>query len=262
MFRKILVAHDLTSQANHALARGAQLARQFAAELLVQHSTQDQNPGALTTLQGHCTAAGVGDAKILIRRGHPSDAVLQTLSETGADLLITGPHHPGRPQAFSGSTLERLARAARKPLLMVSHAPRAAYRKALVALDASVCACNALKTAYQLLPPDGQLQAVHIHDQSLQRPVVTLEEQLQFQQLVLQQLIEDELAQCPPGELSVALEVRAGKLPASLDEVLRARQPELMVLGQHSRSRFSEALMGSLPAYYLRHPRSDLLLVK
>jgi nucleotide-binding universal stress UspA family protein len=262
MFRKILVAHDLPPEANHALYRGAQMAHQFGAELVVQHSTEGPYQHLLTALQGLCVAAGVPDAQILIRQGRPSGALLQSLAETDADLLITGPHHPGRPEAFRGSNLERLAREVRVPMLMVRQAPLGAYQDALLALDSSVCACNALKMAYQLLPADGRLEAVHIHDPSLKYPTGPLDKEMAFQQLVLQQLIDDELAQCAPSGLAVSLVVRAGRLAASLDEVIHSHRPELLVLGQHSRSRLSEALLGSLPAYYLRHPQADLLLVK
>ena len=262
MFKKILVAHDLTIEANHALRRGAQLARQYGASLVIQHTSSGDASKPQATLQGLRADIGVPEAEILISSGRPSDALLKSIAETGADLLVAGTHHKGRPEAFNGSNLERLARETRIPLLMVSHAPAAPYSRAMVALDSSLCACNALKTAYQLIPSDGQLQAVHIHDQSLQLPTDSQQEQLQIQRDLLQRLIDDELPQNSGQGLEVTLDVRPGTLAGGLDEVIREQKPELLVLGQHSRSRLAEALLGSLPAHYLRHPMCDVLLVK
>lgn len=263
MFKKILIAHDLTTEANHALRRGAQLARQFGAELVIQHTASGADQAhAEATLQGLRADIGAPDAQILIRKGKPSEALLQSVTDTGTDLLVAGVHHQGRPEAFSGTNLERLARETRVPLLMVKRNPQAPYRSALVALDSSLCASHALVSAYRLLPGDGELHAVNIYDQALQLPPAKQEEHLRIQRALLQQLIDDELAQQAEGGPDVQLDVRPGTLAGSLDEVIGGHRPELLVLGQHSRSRLSEALLGSLPAYYLRQPVCDLLLVK
>lgn len=263
MFSKILVGHDLTREANHALRRAAQLAKQFGAQLTLLHAAQDENSlQAQATLRGLLADIGAPDTQLLIRKGKPSDVTLQAVEELGCDLLVAGTHHKGRPEAFSGSNLERIARHARIPLLMVCRAPEAPYRSAMVALDSSVCACHALTTAYQLLPSEGILHAVNIYDQALQLPAAKQHEHLQIQQDLLQQLIRDELEQQPGGGPQPTLEVRPGTLAASLNDVIADRQPQLLVLGQHSRSRLSEALLGSLPAYYLRQPLCDVLLVK
>src|SRR5690606_7547523 len=106
-------------------------------------------------------------------------------------------------------------------LLMVSHAPAAPYSRAMVALDSSLCACNALKAAYQLIPNDGQLRAVHILDKSLQLPTERQNEQLEIQRDLLQRLIDDELPQGSEPGVAVALDVRHGTLAGGLDEVIR-----------------------------------------
>ena len=48
----------------------------------------------------------------------------------------------------------------------------------------------------------------------------------------------------------------------SLDQLIRQRRPQLLALGQHSRSVLVNALLGSLPAHYLRQAPCDVLLVK
>ncbi len=263
MFTKILVGHDLTREANHALRRAAQLARQFGAQLTLLHAgPDDDSPQAQATLRGLLSDIGAPQTQLLIRKGKPSDVTLQVAEELGCDLLVAGTHHKGRPEAFSGTNLERIARHSRIPLLMVRNAPEGPYHSALVALDSSVCACNALTSAFRLLPSDGVLHAVNIYDQALQLPPAKQREHLQIQQDLLQQLISDELEMQPGSGPQPTLEVRPGTLAGSLDEVIADRKPQLLVLGQHSRSRLSEALLGSLPAYYLRQPLCDVLLVK
>ncbi len=263
MFNKILIAHDLSSEANHALRRAAQLARQYGAELLILHADGGSDAArAQASLEGLRVDIGMPQAQLLIRAGKPSEVLLACASETGADLLVAGTHHKGRPELFAGTNLERVARDARVPLLVVRDAPAEPYSSALVALDSSLCACHALVYAYRLLPQNGRLDAANIYDQALQLPAAKREEHLRIQQQLLQQLIHDELEQLPAGGPQPQLDVRHGSLAGSLDEVIAQRQPQLLVLGQHSRSRLSEALLGSLPAYYLRQPPCDVLLVK
>lgn len=261
MFKRILVAHDLTLEANTALRRAALLCEQFAAELIIAHIGQGDLLSAQSTLEGLRADIGLPKATLIIRNGKASEGLLQALIDTGADLLIVGTHHKGRPEAFSGTNLERLARECPVPMLMVSQTANAPYQHALVGLDNSLCACNALRAAHQILPEQAQITAQHIIDLALQLPADKREEQLNIQRELLEQLIKDELSQ-QPGARSIELDVRHGTLAGSLDERIKALKPELLVLGQHTRSRLSEALLGSLPAYYLRQPMADVLLVK
>lgn len=261
MFKRILVAHDLTLEANSALRRAALLCEQFSAELIIAHMSQGDLATAQNTLEGIRAAIGQPNAQLIIRQAKASEGLLQALVDTGADLLVLGTHHKGRPEAFSGTNLERLARECQVPLLMVSQPADAVYQHAMVGLDNSLCACNALRAAHQILPEQAQITAQHIIDPSLQLPADKREEQLQIQRAVLEQLIKEELAN-HPGARSIELDVRHGTLAGTLDERIKALKPELLVLGQHNRSRLSEALLGSLPAYYLRQPLADVLLVK
>lgn len=262
MFSKILIAHDLTTEANQALRRAAQLARQFDAQLVIAHALNDGDAvHAETTLQGVRADIGAPQAQILVRPGKPAEVLLHAVTDVGADLVVTGTHHAGRPEALSGSNLERVARECPVPLLMVRDLPTAPYRHALVALDESACAARALQVAYQLLPCDGRLDGIHIIDEALQLPPELRRQQRDEQLAGLNDLARKALAGLEGGP-QPTIDVQPGTLAGSLDTQIRLLAPQLLVLGQHGRSRLSEVLLGSLPAYYLRQPLCDLLLVK
>lgn len=85
---------------------------------------------------------------------------------------------------------------------------------------------------------------------------------MEIQQALIGQLVDDECSQLPSDGPSVSHEVVPGTLAGSLDQLIRQRRPQLLALGQHSRSVLVNALLGSLPAHYLRQAPCDVLLVK
>lgn len=263
MYNHILIAHDLSHSADLALRRALQLAAQHRARLTLLHVTSDTNAAALAELQdsleqglgqrlsvyGHC------QAQVLLRSGTPAETLLQVLEQLDADLLVVGPHQQQRIELFSGTNLARIAHHCRVPLLLACSEDPEPYARALLALDASLCASHALAAGYALLPTCAELQALHI-------VVRHTPAELSLQTDLIGRLLADEQAKLPPKGPRLSLEVMPGSLAASLDQVIAERQPELLVLGQHGRSALSSTLLGSLPSHYLRQPPCDVLLVK
>src|SRR5690606_35687606 len=111
---KILLATDLSAHGDRALDRGAQLARQWGAELLVVHAI---DPKAVSGLESALPRAmdlspswrpapdpavalrdrirrdlreEVDQLRIHIEEGDPTDVVLATVEREGCDLIIVG----------------------------------------------------------------------------------------------------------------------------------------------------------------------------
>lgn len=271
MLSHILIAHDLSLESDIALQRAAQLANQHQARLTLLHVVEgnlhekaldelrnaaEQVLGERLSTYSHCRA------DVLLRNGQAAQVTLEVARDIGADLLVVGGHHKGRPELFSGTNLERLARHCGMPLLLARSEPVTPYQRAMVALDQSLCGCQALRTTVGLLPGDADLLGVNVVDNSGRRDARQAAAQLDIQQGLLEHMVSDECAQLPARQAPVRVQVIPGTLAGSLDDKIREERPQLLALGQHSRSRLSEALLGSLPIHYLRQPPCDVLLVK
>lgn len=270
MFKHILIAHDLTPQADVALRRAAQLANQHHARLTLLHVIEGQQPTselinlrsdaeqvlARLVSSNHC------QAEVRFEQGKPNEIILGLLNNEDVDLLVLGAHHKNKPELFSGTNLDRLARLSTVSVLLAVNADNTPYQQAMVAIDFSLCACNALQHAYQLLPSSAQLLALNIFATSGRLTKRDDDERLNMQRLLIEQLIADESSRLPKKGPKLEHEVIPGTLSASLDEVISKRQPQLLALGRHNRGALAQALLGSLAQHYLHKAPCDVLLVR
>lgn len=259
MFRHILIAHDLSQEAEVALRRAAQLALQHGARLSLVHvlAPPDLREPTAAHLRQRLALAGLPGGQILLDSGEPHECIARRLKESGADLAVMGAHHKGRPELFAGTTLERVARCSQVPVLLAVGEPQP-YRQALAALDFSLAACNALQTARRLLPAEARLFALHIHEVAPAQAAAAAED-LALQTSLFERLVEDERAKLPPGA-QLDHGVRQGERGACLAAAIAELRPQLVALGQHRRSILSEALLGSLAQQLLREPPCDVLI--
>ncbi|WP_044870842.1 universal stress protein [Pseudomonas sp. LFM046] len=274
MFKHILVAHDLSHEADVALHRAFQLARQHGARLSLLHVLEDHLPNAVQgslrdAAQQHfeerLAQLGAEDCQVLLRKGRPAQQILEEMGDSQADLLVIGRHHHNAPELFIGTTLERVARHLSTPLLLVvGEQPEQPYQRAAVALDFSLCACDALRNGYALLPAGAQLVALNVMElgSRLLSKSTSATDFMTTQKELLGRLLVDELTILAGQAPGVTLEVFRGSLPKALDDAIAEQRPQLLALGSHGRSLISQALLGSLALRYLQSPPCDLLLVK
>ncbi|MFI8741812.1 universal stress protein [Stutzerimonas zhaodongensis] len=262
MVQHILVAHDLSPDADLALGRAAQLARQTGARLSVLHVLAG-NPGAAeqrnaqsylqTTLERH----GLAQLQPWIRKGRAAEEILTQAAGLEIDLLVMGRHHRQSPQGFAGTTLEQVLQNCPAPLLLAV-APAAPYSQALAALDYSSCANRALQAAWQLLPAASDLTALNIYEMpDLDQPS---EPDLALQRELFDQLLSDLQAGLDNSSARLHSSLRHGERNSCLDSAIAALQPQLLALGSHSRGEISNALLGSLTRQYLDLPPCDVLI--
>jgi nucleotide-binding universal stress UspA family protein len=265
MFNHILVAHDLRDTADLALCRASQLARQHDARLTLlhvldpSHSSQQQEQ-AREALDRSLTRYAPPGSELLLCSGKPAEVVLQQLQALGCDLLVLGAHHQ-RHDFFSGTSLDRIARSCPVPLLLVARNDFQPYQRAIAAIDFSLCACSALGQAYRLLPASAELHAVHVFEPD-KGTTQQVEAQLQIQQALIDQLMQDEALNLPSQGPRLSHEVLHGGILRSLQEQLRVRRSELLVLGSHGRSALSQALLGSLAQHFLHRAPCDIFVVR
>lgn len=150
MFRKILVATDLTADSLPALRVALELGRRFAAEVTALYVTEPpyhnrrwyapfeqsesemlealrvrQREAAVRALEEQIEEARSGgqdgaDVREMVKEGIPADEVPSTAVEIGADLIVVGTHgRTGARHLLLGSIAEQIVRAAACPVMTV-----------------------------------------------------------------------------------------------------------------------------------------------
>lgn len=146
IWKTILVPHDFSSSANHALAIARDEAKLHGAQLLLLHVIDlpgqlkpetvivPDATGAPINLKDYAVAqaeqhladlaARIGKdgvtAKTFIRLGKPEDEIVKFAAEHGVDLIAMGTHgRTGLAHMLVGSVAERVVRASSVPVLTI-----------------------------------------------------------------------------------------------------------------------------------------------
>lgn len=151
-FRRILVATDLTSASEPALAKAIELAAGGETELLIAHACgqpslaaaesasprayeewksaiHSQVEKALEPFIERATRAGV-PARALVLSGVPDVAIVRAAREHGVELVVAGTHsRTGMSRFFLGSIAARLVATAPCPVLTVRPETKQALRQ-------------------------------------------------------------------------------------------------------------------------------------
>tara|TARA_R110001599_G_scaffold60194_1_gene167324 strand:- start:659 stop:1492 length:834 start_codon:yes stop_codon:yes gene_type:complete len=274
----IIVATDLSPESDLAVSRACALARGLNAPLIVMHTVDDQLPllardavceEAKQLMQdqlGRCPQGTGSGAALIVEPGRVAESILRKVSEENAQLLVMGKHHQRSPELFVGTTLERVSRLSSAPVLMVATDGRK-YASALLALDFSTCASEALRCAARLVA-GGKLTALHLCNPPLGKRMAGHAAQQAYideQREMLEYLLKDELetleligTTAPQIDLLVA----TGEVREQLEQAITRLAPGFVALGSHSRSGISEALLGSLAQAWLRDPPCDVLIAR
>lgn len=266
--KHIMVAHDLSSHAHLALQRAAMLARQHGAELTVLHVleehlpkvVQEHNRAAAHELINGQLASLQLTANVVIVLGRPVQTLVAQQKARSVDLLVMGDHHQESRLYFAGTTLERVLQRSTAAVLLVVDTALEPYARALVPMDFSLCACNALHRTRNLLAANTTMHAVHVLEQAHVHSCSADEHEWQAE--LFAQLIADEQAKMPGNGASISHELLHGELHDCLAAVIQRQQPQLLALGKHGRGVLADALLGSLAQYFLENPPCDVLLVK
>ena len=144
--RRVLVPVDFSDTAKHALAYGADIAKNFGAELELLHVYQlpmvTLPDGAVLASAEYisrltasiqteldrlaATAKELGvSVKTKLLEGAPHECIVKTATDGKADMIVIGTHgRTGLTRLLLGSVAERVVRTAECPVLTV-HAPSA-----------------------------------------------------------------------------------------------------------------------------------------
>ena len=262
MPQHILVAHDLSAEADLALRRAALLARQHAARLTLLHvaATPEAETAAGEQLLQRLRDSGLTGAEVRTGHGDVVAALLHQTRGLQADLLVLGTHHRESAEGFAGTTLERVLHDSPAAVLLVAGIDPTPWQRALAALDFSPCASRALRQARALLGAGASLHALHISEVAAIHAGEDPAE-LTFEGELFDRLLAAEESRHDDG-VQFSHELRQGERESCLQAVLAERRPQLLALGAHSRSQLADALLGSLTLEVLRQPPCDVLVVR
>jgi nucleotide-binding universal stress UspA family protein len=280
--RVLLAATDFSSRSHRALYRAAVLARQLGARLVLLHVVKADRPSE--TVSGrieratmrleweapHIAKLANSSPEIVVRAGDPLKAISAVAQETGAELVVVGAHRK-RPfrDLFTNSTIARLLRVVRVPLLLVNRPSTYRYHRVLLATDLSDASARAVRVADALALLDGaDVAIVHAFQHYAKG------------KLAYAGVSEDVIAAHVAGEAREALReivssLRRDGLNVSrrhivLDEAhpvpaiqraVKQRKSELLVVGTRGRGGLDRILLGSIAAEAIRRVDCDVLAV-
>lgn len=287
---RVLCATDLSPQGAHAARQAAEIARASGGALaLVTAVTVPPLDGLLQWATGidQATEAEVASARDQlgrlgdelsaahqvpvtghVRSGHPVSSITAVSDELDADLICVSTRGPGPfGDHFIGTTAEKVAQMARRPVLLTRAGDLRRYDNVLVAVDFSPWSARALKIARRIAP-HGTLHLVHAlelwNEGKLRLAGVSditirhyREEARQQALQRLNALREEQL----PGDEQVELHVVDGADPWMLIvEQVQTLNVDLTVIGKQGRSLLSESLLGSCTRMVLAESGGDVLI--
>jgi nucleotide-binding universal stress UspA family protein len=277
----ILVASDFSTRSDRALRRAVLIARRTGAALTLLHVVDGDRPERLVdhaqadalmllqesagTLRGEDGVA----ADPMVRVDDVHSGILGAAEEIGADLIILGPHRSRLRDIFVGTTVERVVRRSRFPLLVAVQPPSAFYERTLLALDFDQASKAAGRAALAMgIFEHTDVIVMHAFD--------TPAETMMRRSLETAGAVSDYVA----GEHGRAVEALHGLVgelglppsgrrvaaingtPArSILESARAEDAHLIVLGTNQRKGFERLLIGSVTEDVIRDARRDVLIV-
>ena len=276
----ILLATDLSARGDRALDRALQLAKERGTQLIVLHVMESHGGTArLTTpvwrrlsadhkalaereLAEDLAASGVS-TEVVVVSGDPLARILETADAYGCSLIVTG---TARDETLGrlllGTTVEKLARQARQPVLVVKNRPRRPYRDVLVATDFSA-GSRQLRAALYLVP-EADLTLFHAYDVPFQGKNVPDEAVTRNFYKAAEQNSKEFLAETPElaerARPKVVLE--CGQPETVLSEYSFNHRSDLVVTGTHGRTGILRTAIGSVAERLLESLPSDVLIVR
>jgi len=276
----ILLATDLSARGDRALDRALQLTKALNTKLIVLHVMESHSTSArLTTpvwrrlssdhkalaereLAEDLAAADV-PFEVVVVSGDPLAHIMETADSFGCSLIVTG---TARDETLGrlllGNTVEKLARQARQPVLVVKTRPRKPYHDVLVATDFSPGSRQALRAALQLVP-HANLTLFHAYDVPFQGKTVPDDAIPRSFYKGAEQSAREFTADTPElAGLTPNIVLEPGQPETVLSEYSFNHRSDLVVTGTHGRTGILRTAIGSVAERLLESLPSDVLIVR
>ncbi|WP_454692077.1 universal stress protein [Achromobacter aloeverae] len=279
----ILLATDLSGRCDRALDRAVLLARQFDAPLLAVHVLSPPYslpmgapaPVDLESLKEQAEARLLRDLEnmvdgvrlaVRVYTGEPAARLRQVADEEKCALIVTGvARDETLGRMLLGTTVERLAREASQPVLVVKRRARTPYRDAVVATDFSPGSRWALRAALALLPSEALtlFHAFELPRGPLRDTAPASETAKGFQRMAEENAID--FVNATPelhGKPLPRIQVAAGRPERVVVDYARQTQASLLVAGTQGTGGLAGVLLGSVADALLERAPCDVMVVR
>ncbi|HEY0671720.1 MAG TPA: universal stress protein [Longimicrobiales bacterium] len=255
--RTIIVATDLTDALIPALQASVRLAKLTDAHLHIIHTTEARIPESRLT--EHLAAAHVDtgpsiEARIMV--GPPGALLVQDAVRLNADVIVLGPHQPGRSSL--GSTAYRVVLGSQTPCLMLPAPLSLPLQRVLVPVDTSTSIKGLLQVALTWA------NALRQRERPTEFVALSVKSEVQSDSTEAQSLMHEVEAICQPLHGCTGLDIRyqiSNGVPA--DEILDTAErcaTDLIVMGTRGENLQRDAL-GSVSREVVIRARRPVLLV-
>lgn len=284
--KKILLATDLEINSDRAMERALKIAQQQGAVLHIMHVVPSYKTKPMDTTfkkdaEQLLKAVLVDEfpqyknvnTKIEVVDSKEAFAeILEYADKIKADLIVMGIHGKTKIRdLFVGTTVERVIRMGRKPVLMVKNKAIIPYDNIVSGIDLAPASRNALRIAMELypkasydlvhtypIPHTGALAhqyAINIYDNN--------KEVHQKEIDAFKNTEESYFSKIHDGaKLQLAVHISSEAPLKQILKVAKKVSADLLTIGAHGKSIIAPSKIGGVAADILANPPCDILVVK
>lgn len=261
----ILVAVDHSSGSLTALARARSITT-VTDDTLILCTVLEGDSGDEVVHQARQQLANLApEAETQVRVGSPFIELIRAARETDARLIVagtTGEHTKGL--LALGVTVDRLARKADRPLLVVRKPPQDRYQTVIVGVDGSSDAARAAHLARRLAP-EARITAIMATPPIGEHLLImrgTAESDLAAYRNRLEENARELLAEAACDLPLDHQEVAVGRAQAVLLDAADRPETELVAVGRRGLSPMAAVLLGSVSHHMVHEAPCDVLVYR
>jgi nucleotide-binding universal stress UspA family protein len=279
---RLLCATDLSSRSDRAMRRSAVLAREAEAELVLLSVVDDDQPERLVASERREVISLLAEQarlmpemqglnpRLRVEIGDAFDAIIRVAGEEAVDLIVMGEHRKRLLlDMFVGTTVERVMRRGRWPVLMVNRPAERLQLRVLAAVDMSEHSAQALRAAVRLgFAGRGDLTVFHAFEQpgrgSMMLADISVDaiaEQVAATAAQRREALGQYLRGLDLGLGLPAMALEEGSPMEALRRVVDRLSPDLVVIGTRGHGTFKRLVLGSVAEEALRTLDCDVLAV-
>jgi len=211
----------------------------------------------------------------LVRVGTPATEIIESAKSTQAELIVMGRGGGrGLRDLFLGSTAERVARQATRPVLVVRLRARTPYHRPAVALEFDPIAHQVLALMLQMIPrPRPRVAIIHAYDapdHGTRYPSLDMDDLAESLDLYRDKALRElsklvgaalKAAKLAPKEIAWIPHVQHGSARTVIEKMVQRTKVDLLMLGTRAYSGIAQAFLGTVAGDVLRSVTCDVLVV-
>ncbi len=260
---RVLLAHDLTGQSEIALVRAARLVFERDGHLTIVHVVDSAFPASVIEARRKQARHQI---EVQVRRwlgrravpprieigvGDPADAIAARVQARNFHLVVTGRHQRHAIAAMFGtSTVGRLLKRIKRPLLAVGNPNQSPYRRVLVPIDCTEASAARVTFVAALLPGAG-FHLLHAETGCVSDCVASMDGRS----------LASFVSTLELGGRRAIVSRQSGDALTLVRKELARQKTDLLVLGAHARFGIGRTVLGDVAETNLLSSGYDTLLL-